>query len=287
MTKRRRASAANAPFAVARRRAGAADYHRFAKTMFGPAIVKTVRHNADAVRVLSVGGAYQTATYLDERRYDLVFPYYRAFDLALSAPTPDRRILAIGAGGCAWPKHAVATCPTATVDAVEVDPAIAAIARELFFVDEAEAAGRLRLLVADGRAFLEACDAGSYDVIVVDAFAGMDDVHPLATIEAARAIRRALVPGGLLLANVVSRCNGTDVSHLRDAATTFAHVFARTNIIPCADEGFSQEDNYLLAATDSLHPFENALTLPDGGAGRVLHDRDENPTALDARRHHE
>lgn len=187
---------ARTPLPIARKRLRAAGYRLFPRTMFGPAIVATVRHGGDAIRVLNVGGAYQTATYLDERRFDLVFPYYRAFDLAFSLDPPARRVLAIGAGGCAWPKHAVATHPDVRVDAVEIDPAIVEVARELFFVDELEATGRLRLIAADGRAFLESCEE-KYDAIVVDAFAGVRDVPALATIEAARAAKRALRPGGV------------------------------------------------------------------------------------------
>ena len=50
----------------------------------------------EAVRVLDVGGVYQSATYLGERRYEPVFEYYRSFDAAFRCGIPVRRALMIG-----------------------------------------------------------------------------------------------------------------------------------------------------------------------------------------------
>ena len=249
------------PLPIVRERLRRAGYRLFPRTLFGPAVVACVRRGDDVIRVLNVGGAYQTATFLDDRRFDLVFPYYRAFDLVFQISPPARRILAIGAGGCAWPKHAVHAHLDVHVDAVEIDPAIVEIARELFFVSELETTGRLRLIVADGLTFLESCDVDSYDAIVVDAFAGARDVPSLGTAAAAHAAKRALRPGGLFLANAVSRSGGDDVSLLAEAIDTFSQVFTHAYAIPCVDEGFSREDNYLLVATDGARGLGNALSV--------------------------
>lgn len=260
-----------APFPVVRRRLRAAGFRLFPRTMFGPAVVCTVRHDGEPIRVLSVGGAYQTATYLGDRRFDLVFPYYRAFDAVFSCGAPVRRVLAIGGGGCAWPKHAAATRPDLSIDVVEIDPAIARIARELFFVGELEKAGTLRLIAADGRAYLETTDE-RYDAIVVDVFAGTHVVSSLATLEAAHAAKRVLREGGVYLANIVSRESGADIGFLLDEIATFSQVFAHVFAIPCTDAGFAEEDNYLLVATDGPWVFDDTLPLPEGIAGTVLRD---------------
>ena len=47
--------------------------------------------HGETVRVLDVGGAYQSATYLGKRRYEPVFEYYRSFDAAFSCGIPVRR----------------------------------------------------------------------------------------------------------------------------------------------------------------------------------------------------
>lgn len=283
----KRRAIATIPFPLARKRLKAADQRLFPRTMFGPAIVRTVRRNVDPIRVLSVGGVYQTATFLGKRRFDLVFPYYRAFDAVFRTGIRARRVLMIGGGGCAWPKHAAIAHPDIAIDVVEVDPAIIAIARELFFVGELEtppespcapsdpsptaAHGTVRLVAADGRAFLESTEQ-RYDAILSDAFAGAHAVLSLATVEAARAVKRCLTPNGVYFANVVSRNEGRDIGFLRDEMATFSQVFSRVLVIPCPDAGFAAEDNYLLAATDGPALFDGALESDDRLFGSVLRD---------------
>lgn len=103
------------------------------RTGAGLALVRT-RRAADGsrIRVLSLGGVWQSATYLDGRRFDPVFAYQRAFDAAFDAEGEMRdrfghglrRVLAIGGGGFAWPKHAVARHPEVEVEVAEIDPAV-------------------------------------------------------------------------------------------------------------------------------------------------------------------
>lgn len=87
------------------------------------------------LRVLRMGGADQSATFLDERRYEAAFAYYRAFDLMFEGGEEVRDVLMLGAGGCSYPKYLVTHREGVRVDAVESDPAIARIARLRFFVD--------------------------------------------------------------------------------------------------------------------------------------------------------
>ena len=86
--------------------------------------------------------------------------------------------------------------------------------------------------------------------MVNDTFAGTEPVRSLATVEAARAAKAALTPGALYAANVVSRAEGADVSFLRAVVATLREAFAHVLVIPCADEDFGGEDNYLVLATD-------------------------------------
>lgn len=253
----------------------------------GWGLVRTVRlAGVEPMRVLQVGGVYQSATFLGERRMEPAFAYYRAFDHAFTVRPGTRRVLMLGGGGYAWPKHVLATRDAGvTLDVVEIDPAVTRAARRWFFLDEAIARwpGRLGLVEGDGRAFLEGralrissggADAGRlcYDAVASDAFSGSEPVRALATVEAARAARACLVPDGLYLANVVSAEGGADVGFLRDVVATLREAFSRVYVAACDDDPLAAEDNYLVIATDGDWPVTDAIPYDEDFPGAVLRD---------------
>ncbi len=260
------------------------------RTRFGLAhVFETHAPDGSPVRVLKVGGVWQSATYLDERRFQPVFEYYRAFDAVFGPEKPancGQRILMLGGGGFAWPKHVLATRPSARLDVVEVDPAIIRIAYDHFFLDEAiarfdPARRRLNVICADGREYADAVsrDRGKsalggkrYDAVVNDTFLGDKPIRALATVEALRSTKACLAPGGLYLTNVVSEENGYELRFLRDFVATLLQVFANVHIIPCPDGDFGGEDNYLLAATDKARPFEGAVPFDGDFPGEPMWD---------------
>ena len=246
-------------------------------TMSGPALVYTTRRGLDEpARVLRTGGVYQSATYLGERRMDPVFEYYRAFGRLFELRPDARRILAIGGGGFAFPKLVAARHPGVRMDVVEIDPVVIRAARRWFFLDDAVALARanggdLRVICDDGRAFLEG-GPGPYDTIVLDAFVGEKPVRALATVEALRLVRRALVPGGLLLVNVVSRDGGADVSFLRSMVATALVAFPNVRVLLATDATPAEEDNYLLVASDDPLDLSDAIPYDEDFLGEVLLD---------------
>ena len=85
-------------------------------TRAGIARVKGIRgEHGEKIRVLQQGGVYQSATYVGERRFEPVFAYYRAFDamfeaepvLCAASGHGVERVLMLGGGGYAYPKHAL------------------------------------------------------------------------------------------------------------------------------------------------------------------------------------
>lgn len=242
----------------------------------GPCLVKTIKwHDGSPVRVMQIGGVYQSATFLDERRYEPVFSYYRGFDLAFQFCGERARLLMIGGGGFAWPKHVLAGDWDAyCLDVVEIDPAVIRIARKHFYVDEASELrpGTLRCIEGDGRAYVEQYRGVRYDCIVLDAFSGCEPVESLATVEFAREAKCVLAAGGAVLANVVSADDGTDISFLSDMAASFSTAFETVYAMPCEDDPLAVEDNYLLVATDSDVVPDGAMVFDDEFLGTPIRD---------------
>ena len=201
--------------------------------------------DGEPVRVLSSGGVFQSATYLGERRTEPVFEYYRAFGRVLEGVAAEApRVLVVGGGGFAVPKHARELRPDARIDVVEIDAKVIEAARRWFFADDAGA----RVICGDGFDFVRgaALRGEKYDFIALDAFSGEEPVASLASSEAAQAYAALLAPGGALAANIVT--TGGDATFLRDFQTTLEAGFGRVDLVCCPDDAWAAEDNFLLVA---------------------------------------
>lgn len=241
------------------------------------------------VRVMRVGGVFQSATYLGFQCCEPVFAYIKAFDAVFNADEALRqetghgveRVLTLGGGGFSWPKHAVFDHDDLHVDAVEIDLAIIQAARRWFYLDMIEryAGNRLRVHERDGRAVLEKLaarlEAGEpkakrYDAIVNDTFTGNEPALELATVEAAQAAHACLNPGGVYAMNVVSPEG--DTTCLRDTVATLAQVFAHVHVLPVEDDVWGTEDNYLVFATDGPTTFKGTIPYDEDFLGAPQHD---------------
>ena len=230
------------------------------------------------IRVLYVGGGFQSASYLGDARFEPVFEYYRAFDHMFESARPINQVLMIGAGAYSYPKHLLTSHNDTAIDVVEIDSAIVEIARKHFYVDEleqrygengTEQAGRLRTIVEDGVTFLAHAQSATYDAIINDSFDGTNPTGLLLTPESIRQAKRCLTPGGLYLLNAVVDDECEEASSASDESTqeheedqhantnivdtamrALSEHFAFVYEIPCIDLEFSGADNYLVIATD-------------------------------------
>lgn len=104
------------------------------------------------------------------------------------------KILCIGLGVGIVPRQFATE--GATVDVVEINPAVVPLAREYFDFDPAA----VNLTFGDGRAVV-GTTTNRYDAVVLDAFLGESPPSHLMTREAFAAIWRCLRPGGVLVMN--------------------------------------------------------------------------------------
>ncbi|OUO59423.1 fused MFS/spermidine synthase [Olsenella sp. An270] len=236
------------------------------RTKFGMTLVFDAE-NADGtpVRLINVNGTFQSGCYVPEDlRFQLACEYHREMarvieDLvARRGRTPDEplSVLVMGGGGYSLPKYLAAYVPEAHVDVVEIDPAMTALAREFFFLDEclertgAEKDGRLRLVTGDAWDFVRSAEE-PYDVIVNDAFSGNRPLGPLTSDEGARTVRGHLAADGVYLANVRCACEGRRARVLDDVADAFGHEFDHVGYVPEWPEEPGKPGNNVLVATSA------------------------------------
>lgn len=264
----------------------------FPRAKWGPAFIHNAKtSDGRAVRLLRVGKSVQSATYLDEDSYaEPVFDYILAFDMVFDSGLPVRDILMVGGGGCAWPKHVVATRPDVHIDVLEADPEIIGVARRYFFLDKLDAdcdlsgSGRLNLICADGAAYLASLakkvsthartgharswlygnEPRRYDAIVLDAFKAGEMDSALAGPAVICEAHDCLNEGGVLAANVVAAIEGPGSESLHAYARALKTAFQHVYIVPLAscpfDEGcegsaasIEEPDNVIVVATDGAY----------------------------------
>ena len=237
-------------------------------TMFGNAEVFVLQTEEGApLRVLYVGGGFQSATYLGKDRFQPVFAYYRAIDLVFGAGRPVRRMLMIGGGGFSYPKHLLMSADPihrdVSIDVVEIDSAIVEIARRHFDLDEverlhgAQGTGRLGVIVADGAQALQAMAPSEYDVVVNDSFDGDECTSTLLSPDVLGDAKRVLTEAGIYVANVVAE----DVAEAAPYAEALHAAFAHVYLLPCPDDDFDGSSNSLLFASDVPLPMPGLMDV--------------------------
>jgi spermidine synthase len=159
-------------------------------------------------------------------------------------PQP-KSVLIIGLGGGTLPRALGRLVPTASIDVVEIDPAVMEVAKEYFDFDES---GNVRAIAADGRVFVKRAlrEQRRYDLIMLDAFDHEYIPEHLLTREFLQEVRGLLVPDGVLAANTFSS------SRLYDhESVTYASVFP---------EFFNlKRDNRVIIAVNGQLPAQTAL----------------------------
>jgi spermidine synthase len=159
----------------------------------------------DGVRSLHFTHGEVQSSMRPNRPDELALDYTRTMmGFLLLQPTP-RRIGMIGLGGGSLAKFCHRHLPSARITVVDNNPGVIAL-RGQFGVPADD--GRFEVITGDGGAFIREC-AGVFDVLLVDAF-DASGLPPHLCSEAFYAgCFRALLPGGVLVANL----HADDVGH--------------------------------------------------------------------------
>ncbi len=124
--------------------------------------------------------------------------YTRYVTAALAYPPRPKRLLEIGLGGGRTVSYLHRAMPSLSVTAVEIDPAVVAVARKHFGLVEDK---RLQVVVDDGRKFIQENNE-KYDIIIIDAYRGTWVPETLTSVEFFELVKRRLKPGGAVAQNV-------------------------------------------------------------------------------------
>ncbi|NJK79419.1 MAG: fused MFS/spermidine synthase [Chloroflexaceae bacterium] len=178
------------------------------------------RETGDPLDLLTDGGPWD---------YFAVAPYF----YPQRDPSSIRSMAMLGAAAGTVPMQMLATYGAEMqIDAVEIDPAIVAMARQHFDLSAGTpAAPNYTMHVADARAWLARLPAErTYDIIGVDAYHQPYIPFHLTTVEFFAEVRAHLAPDGVVMVNV-ARSPGGDERLVNALAGTMQQVFPQVFII--------------------------------------------------------
>ena len=193
----------------------------------------------DGLRFMLIDGASHTIVDPETWRSD--FPYVDVLEIVKELhPTPGRLLL-VGLGGGSVAKSYAAD--GWQVDAVEIDAVVSELAASHFGLQPAEAT----VHHGDGRRFLADQPAGTYDLVIMDAFGSSSIPFHLVTREVFALVRSRLARGGLVAMNVEALGWHDELVHAVGA--TLNVVFANVQVLPMAEPP-DQLGNVILLAAD-------------------------------------
>ena len=171
--------------------------------------------------------------------------YYDYYDLAVAMHGSVDRALMIGGGTFSYPRLFVAANPDATMDAVEIDPALYTIAVEQFgYADDP----RIGVHLEDGRTFLNSA-TGPYDVVLIDAFKSEQTVPwQLTTRETWQRTYDLMNDDGLLVMNVIGSPTDDRAAFFGALFATIADVYPRVTAFAVQDAPVGGISNTMIVA---------------------------------------
>lgn len=222
--------------------------------------------DGDTARFLKLDTTLEGSQFVRSR--EMVMPYLEYWQLAKLFCPDLRRAAFLGGGAFTWPEALLDALPDARVDVVEIDPAVIAVGRKYFRVDEYPT---MNAVADDARRFLRASDA-RYDLIFGDAYHGVHCVPAhLVTREFFELVRDRLSDRGIFIINAHGPVRGDGAILFRSLGKTLFEVFPHLCVFtthPDTPEAVEQ-NVFLVAASHDLA----VESVRDGGrADRRLVD---------------
>jgi spermidine synthase len=220
--------------------------------------------------LLTVDGAPQSYVDLDAPTH-LEFEYARRLGHVVDTVAEPERpldVLHLGGGALTLPRYVAATRPGSRQDVVEADRGLLSLVVEHLPVS---AGAAIALHGADARAWTEAAEPDSVDIVIADVFGGSRVPAHLTSVAYARAAERVLRADGVYLANLA---DAAPFAFLRSQLATFATVFEELALI--AEPGVRRGRRFGNAVLVASHrPLDTATiarrTASDAFPARVEH----------------
>jgi SAM-dependent methyltransferase len=231
-------------------------------------VLKVRRDPSGKFLLLLSGSTLHGAQYIDPASKRIPLTYYYPtgpvgdvlgpVPAASVAPIPPRRVGVIGLGVGSLAAYAR---PGDTWTFFELNPRVVDLAKNYFsYLSDVPPGSEVKIETGDARLRLREGESGRFDVIVLDAFSSDAIPVHLMTREAIAIYRRALRPGGVLLAHISNR--HVLLEPILAALAADAHMFAigRDELdIDLGEREAEKASSHWVCLSDSWAPLESIL----------------------------
>ncbi len=131
---------------------------------------------------------------------ELVFWYTQQLATVVAATPQRQNILILGGGAFTLPQYLATKYPDSAIDVVEIDPALAGIARQYFHYGDP---ANVKMIFTDARTYVNQTDK-QYDIVIVDVYGDTQVPFTLLTREYGQHISRIVKPQGIVAANLIA-----------------------------------------------------------------------------------
>jgi spermidine synthase len=214
-------------------------------TLYSRVLVFTGEHKDTKrqIRVMQVDAGMQSVKYVDSP--ELVVEYTKYYDLLFHFNPEVKEVLMLGGAGYSYPQYFVSTYSDVNMDVVEIDPGITKIAKEHFGLKEWD---NLNIIHEDARTYINRKEK-TYDVILIDAFSGMNVPFSLTTLEFTKYLDESLSENGAIFTNVISTLEGEKSHFLSALYNTYKEVFPFVSLyLPDAGDPHKTQNMLLVAS---------------------------------------
>jgi spermidine synthase len=214
--------------------------------------------NGDSLRILSLDSTMEGGQY--EKSPAIPLPYQRYWQLAEVLCRKHEAALFLGGGAFKMPQAFLDRYPQAWVEVVEIDPAVVAVGRRFFRVNDYPG---LHIAVDDARRYLTHTRR-KYDFIFGDAYNGLRSVPAhLLTREFFQTLRGHLDEHGIFMINLVASLQGKNAVLFDSVRKTISRVFPETYVFALHPQNVTTVQNIIIvAAGEDLHLHSLMAGLP-------------------------
>jgi spermidine synthase len=221
-------------------------------------VIEKKLRNGDGVKYLYLDTTLEGAQY--NKSFAIPLNYQRYWELAQVFCREHNTALFLGGGAFKMPQAFLDHYPRATVEVVEIDPAVVAVGRRFFRLDNYP---HLHIVVDDARRHL-AHTRLKYDLIFGDAYNGLRSVPAhLLTREFFQGLKEHLNEHGIFMMNLVSAVKGQNSALFASVMKTLGQVFPEIYVFALNPQKLTHLQGLIIvAATFDLKPESILASLP-------------------------